>query len=204
VERHQLSCAILERIMSLPRTLAVLGLFGGLLVATTIGASACGCGTPHTVRFTSGSSPAGEAWRVDAYRLGRTVFFDTSVRGQPDNGLTISVRRRGLLGPCRAALLSGDYRSGWHEVSGPVDRSVVRVDVGLLEGGHLRVTPRLAPARVRHVRRWLRPFRWASLFAAKEQTPVSVTAFDREGKVVTRLHQDRGLFLCPGERAPHG
>jgi hypothetical protein len=95
---------------------------------------------------------------------------------------------------CRAALGSAGYDSGWGQVAGPVDVSVVWVDLRLRDGRHLSVAPRPLHGRRSHY--WLRGFRWMSAFVPRGSEAVAASAYDSHGRRVTRTRSDQGLFLC--------
>jgi hypothetical protein len=166
-------------------------------------ARSCACRSPRTVPVATGISPAGERWRVGAARVGqRKVEFETTVAGQPDTGGFQGVGTHRLLGDCRALIGTAEYDSGWQQIAGPVDRSVRRLEVMLADARKVSVAPALPRAGSRRNHRWLRGFRWASLFLPHNGAPIAATAFDRHGRTVTRLHEHQGLLLCRREPTP--
>jgi hypothetical protein len=115
------------------------------------------------------------------------------VSGQPDTGGATEVPGR-IRDGCRTALDSADYDSGWEQVAGPVDVSVVWVDLRLRDGRHVGAAPE--PLRSRRSHPWLRGFRWMSAFLPRGSEAVAATAYDSRGRRVTRAPSDQGLFLC--------
>jgi hypothetical protein len=158
-------------------------------VALLAGAAPAGA-----VTVAVGRSPAGERWTVGAHhpRAGG-VDFHTLVSGQPESGGTTTVPSlRG--GRCRTALDSAAYDSGWQQVAGPVDVSVVWVDLRLRDGRHVGAAPQ--PLRTRRSHRWLRGFRWMSAFLPRGSEAVAASGYDSRGRLVTRARSDQGIFLC--------
>jgi hypothetical protein len=122
------------------------------------------------------------------------VEFQTEVAGQPDTGGFTDIPRPTLRSRCRAHLGTADYDSGWQEIAGPVDVSVVWVDLRLRGGRHVGAAPR--PLHGRGTHPWLRGFRWMSAFLPRSSRVTGVSAYNARGRVVTRARSHGGLFLC--------
>jgi hypothetical protein len=165
-----------------------------LVVALALTLVAAATAIAAGARVAGGHSPVGERWTVTASRSAGFVEFQSNVARQPDAGGTTSVPARRARGRCRAFLGTTDYASRWQQIGGPVDRSVVWIDVRLRDGRHFGTAPR--PARSRRGHRWLRGFRWTSLFLPPGARAIRARAFDARGRVVTRMRSDRGLFVC--------
>jgi hypothetical protein len=139
-------------------------------------------------------SPAGERWSATARQQKTGIEFETVVLGQSDTGGFIDLSSHRLRGNCRVVVARADYDSGFQETAGPVDVSVVLLDLALSDGTRVRVVPKVLRSRTAH--RWLRGLRWLSVFLAPGTEIIGAKAFNRRGHVVTRLRPRRGELLC--------
>jgi hypothetical protein len=80
------------------------------------------------------------------------------------------------------------------DISGVTRRHVWTLTVEMSDGESASVQPTLAPEPLLKRFRWLRGVRFYDVFFSASQTPERITALDRQGRVLARYRNHRGIF----------
>lgn len=175
--------------------LAVLALLPGT-------APACACGEFRGSVVAHGLTPSGEPWRIKAARptvdsAGRRsieFYFSVGSLGGYEHvgffkGMALPIPKRFVL-----SANAGSDVLGENDLSGVVGRRAVTLVVGLSTGEQLRITPQLAPEKLRLRFPWLRGLRFFDEFFSRDARPLSVKALDHRGRPLGGAKSDRGRF----------
>lgn len=172
---------------------------------TANGAPACGCREIRGPVVAKGQSLYGIPWRVKVsaglVRVpGPSRAIDIQFSIGQDNDLT-GVRyfelirlpvHPGFVFTANYGSEMSDYPES--DVSGVTRRRVWTLTVEMSDGESINVQPTLAPPRLLRRFKWLRQVRFYDLFFPASQTPERITALDRQGNVLARYSNRRGVF----------
>jgi hypothetical protein len=171
------------------------------------GAPACGCGEVRGPVVAKGQSLYGLPWRIKAALArsrgprgswDRAVEVHFSIGRENDYTGTGYFTHLGL--PLHPAFVLtanegreiDEYPEG--DVSGVTRRDVWTLTIEMSRGESLNVQPTLAPSRLLKRFSWLRGVRFYDVFFPADQRPRMITALDRNGHVLARYSNHRGIF----------
>jgi hypothetical protein len=171
------------------------------------GVAACACGDVRGAVVANGRSLHGIPWRIKA-GLARS----RGQRGSWDRAIEVHFsigRENGSTGTGYVTHLGfplhpefvltanegreiDDYPEG--DVSGVTRRDVRTLTIEMSDGESLIVQPALAPSHLLKRFKWLRGVRFYDAFFRAAQSPRIITAVDRNGHVLARYRNHRGVF----------
>lgn len=172
--------------------LAAVAVTASLAFAATANAA---CIARHHVPIASGSTPEGEAWRVEG-TIGnngscREWLFgmDFSLPGTINWGWVTGIPAGGHLSDNHAISSSDDLQEdgAWRVFSGSVTGNVRKIVATLSSGKHLVFEPRSAPASLRRKVVWLRNARYFVEYYPPSGFVASASLFDASGKLLRRV-----------------
>lgn len=167
-------------------------------------APACGCGELRGPVVAKGQGLSGVPWRIKATRApGRgpqppVIEVHFSVGREDDytgagyfTYLPLPLHPEFVFTANYGSEIS-DYPES--DVSGVTRRRVWTLTVEMSDGGSVSVQPTLAPPRLLRRFKWLRQVRFYDAFFPASQLPARITALDRQGNLLARYSNRRGIF----------
>jgi hypothetical protein len=178
------------------RAFLAIAIAGLALFSAPAGSSACACGPSARFVVAKGTSPNGAPWRIKADEEKGTRFSPRNAllefsTGSPDEyngagyfssfGLPIP---RGFVFHANSG--SGVYPELEGDVSGYARPRAVRLVAKMSAGPPIEIETQRAPERLRERFPWLRGLVFFDQFYAAEIEPVAITAYGRDGRVLSR------------------